>query len=64
MQILIEMIEGSAYADIIVSAKELERMKYGEMVDGHSMLGKKRCFVGVRMRNVWEDDYEEESWEE
>jgi len=64
MQIVIEMIEGCAYADIIISAKELERMKYGEMVDGQGMCRRRRCYVGVRLRNVWEDDYEEEKWEE
>lgn len=59
------MIDGAYYSDVIISSTELDQMRYGEMINGIGMCRKKRCYVGVRVRNIYEDlDYEESEWEE
>jgi hypothetical protein len=65
MQIIIDTVDGECYADVIMSSNELDRMRFGEMIDGIGMYRHRRCYVGVRLRNIYEEAfYEEDEWEE
>lgn len=58
MRIILDEIEGAVYGDLVISSKELERLKYGEMIEGESFFKYKRYYLGIRMQGDW--DYEEE----
>lgn len=60
MQIVIEEVDGAYYADVILSPAELGRIKRNEMVEGQSIFKRRKCYVGVRLRGVWDYDEEED----
>jgi hypothetical protein len=64
MRIILENIDGSIYGDIIISPREIETLKMGEMVDSMTYLDKKKCYIGVRLQGSWDEEEEKQIEEE
>jgi hypothetical protein len=60
MHFLIDDVDGSWYADIILSPKEMTEISRGEMICNCHCIGGKRIYLGIRLRGLWEKDDEEE----
>jgi len=64
MHILLDEVDGSIYGDIIISSKELQRMKYGEMIDGLGIHEYRRFYLGIRLQGAYDDEEEVKGSEE
>jgi hypothetical protein len=58
MRIIFDEVDGAIYGDIIISSKELQRMKFGEMVDGLGIHQYRRFYLGVRLQGAYDDEEE------
>ncbi len=58
MRITVEDVDGSIYADAILSPAELTRVRHGEMITAEVIFKRKKCYAGVRLQGEW--DYEQE----
>jgi hypothetical protein len=58
MQIILERIDGAIYGDLILSSKEIEEMSMGEMINGEACFGRKKIYLGVRLRGYNEESEE------
>lgn len=68
MRITVEDVDGSIYADAILSPAELTRVRHGEMVTAEVIFNRKKCYAGIRLQGEWDYDQEEvkrskEDWE-
>jgi hypothetical protein len=61
MRIVLENIDGQIYGDIIINPKEMDAMRQGEMIDGMTFFDKKKCYIGLRLQGLWEDEKEKQS---
>lgn len=65
MQIIIDEIDYMFYADVILSPKEISKIMRDEMATGSFTFKRRKCYIGIRQKGVWDDGQEEdESTEE
>lgn len=58
MRLVVEEIDGPIYIDVVISPEELEKMRFGEMIDTSMIASGYRFYVGVRMDSTYEkEDY-------
>jgi hypothetical protein len=64
MRLVVDKIEGPYYIDIVLSSDELEKMRFGEMIEGMFSQKGQRFYVGTRMqRNYDEKESQGQDWE-
>ena len=68
MWITVEDIDGSIYADAILSPADLQRVRQGEMVTAQVIFKRRKCYAGVRLQGAWDFNEEgnegtEKDWE-
>ncbi|HXN74962.1 MAG TPA: hypothetical protein VN855_00535 [Candidatus Acidoferrum sp.] len=67
MNVEVDEIEGPYYMDVVLSPSDVDKIKFGEMVDGFACVNGKRFYVGARMDRSFEyekkDLWIEENWE-
>jgi len=56
MFLVLDEVDNSVYGDVIITPKEFERMRYGEMIDGCFIFQKKRFYIGVRLQGLWDNE--------
>jgi hypothetical protein len=57
MQLIADEIDGAIYVDIVLSPPELTRIKRSEVVSGELILRRRKYYIGIRLRGLW--DYDE-----
>jgi len=60
MQIILDEVDQSYYADVILEPQEIERIRQGETITGKLTFQYRMCFVGIRLQGVWDYGYEED----
>lgn len=63
MKIVIEQVEGNFYADVILDREELELVDDNKSIEGETTFNRRKVYVGVRLRGVWDYDEDEETYE-
>ena len=61
MWITVEDVDGSIYADAILSPAELTRVRQGEMITAEVIFKRKKCYAGIRLQGAWDYDEKENS---
>lgn len=60
MLIVIDEVDQSYYADVILQPDEVHRICQGETISGKLTFKYRMCFVGIRLQGVWDYGYEED----
>lgn len=65
MHVVIDELDHSLYADVVLSPKEINRILKGEMLSGEVIFKRRKCYVGLRLQGLWDyHDEEDEKREE
>lgn len=60
MRTILEEVDGQFYSDIIISIDELKSLTRNEMVQGEVIYKRRKCYVGIRLQGVWDQDLEDD----
>lgn len=58
MRIVVEEIDGSYYADAILTAHDIIRIREGEMVTADVTFKRRKCYAGIRLQGEWDEERE------
>jgi hypothetical protein len=61
MQLIPEEIEGSVYLDLVLSPSEIKRIEKSEMISGEIIIKRRKYYLGVRLRGMWEYDQNQDA---
>lgn len=60
MRIVVEEVDGAYYADAILTAQDITRIREGEMVTSEVTFKRRRCYAGIRLQGEWDQHEERE----
>jgi hypothetical protein len=63
MKIVIEQVDGNYYADVILDREEIDKIDENLTLEGETIFKRRKVYVGVRLRGVWDYDEDEETFE-
>ena len=63
MQIVIDEVDHSLYADVILSPSDLVKLEQREMLSGEIIFKRRKCYIGIRIQGPWDYNYEEKDEE-
>ena len=58
MKIILDEMDGTSYADIILEAKEVKNLSEGYLVPGDVYYKRNRWYVGIRLEGEFDEDFE------
>jgi len=60
MRLTVEEVDGSYYADAILTMHEITKIREGEMVTADVTFKRRKCYAGIRLHGEWDNEERDE----